>query len=175
MSKFPQAGGAGQNEGHAEAENPSAPKAETRRQDDAGWTGETRQATRTGRIAARITQQDFEADQATSTCRVIACGERGSSMSIDRETNRVPAYVSFRGRITASGFASNATASNAMASNVMSSNVMASRFAASTTTTPDMVLSVGLRDTRVSCESNRDLSPPSHTPGSPPPGRPDTR
>lgn len=82
-------------------------------------------------------------------------------MSIDRETNRVPAFVSFRGRAMPSRIAS-----GVLASNVTASNVMASNFAAWNITTPDMILSVALRDTRVSCESNRDLYPPSNPPSS---------
>ncbi len=74
-------------------------------------------------------------------------------MSIDRETNRVSAFVSFRGRAMPSSIvsmAANMTAANAVASNLASNGM-----------SPDMILSVALVDTRISCGSNRDLySPP---------------
>lgn len=75
-------------------------------------------------------------------------------MSIDRETNSVPAFVSFRGQAMPSGAV-------ATAANVMASNRVASNIAASNIMVPGTMLSAALRDTHVSRKSHRDLCPPS--------------
>jgi hypothetical protein len=110
------------------------------RDDDVGWAGEieTGDADRTGCRSGHA--KDFEAGQATSTCRVIACGERGNSMSIDQEANDITAQVSFF------GMTSNAMTSNAMTSNAMALSATASHV---------------LSGTRISCASDRGLYPPS--------------
>ena len=74
-------------------------------------------------------------------------------MSIDRETNAVPAYVSFHGRV-APFEVSNVWASNMPVSNLLAANVAA----------PDMLLSAASRDSDLSCWSDRDLYPPSSPP-----------
>jgi hypothetical protein len=61
-------------------------------------------------------------------------------MSTDQEANRIAAFVSFCGPVL---------------------SMAPSRMWPSNTMTPDMILSAVLSDTRVFCESNRDLYPPS--------------
>ncbi len=65
-------------------------------------------------------------------------------MSIDQEANRIAAFVSFQDPVLGPVL-----------------NMAPSRKQPSNIATPDMIVSAVLSETRVFCESNRDLYPPS--------------